>query len=41
MIFSIAKMTSGFNKVLENNNIGVGITYSLQFRIPIHKKKKT
>lgn len=30
----------GFNKVLENNNIGVGITYSLQFRIPIYKKKK-
>lgn len=31
----------GFNKVLENNSIGVGITYSLQFRIPIYKKKKT
>ena len=30
----------GFNKVLENNNIGVGITYSLQFRFPIYKKKK-
>ena len=30
----------GFNKVLENNNIGVGLTYSLQFRIPIYKKKK-
>ena len=30
----------GFNKVLENNNIGVGITYSLQFQIPIYKKKK-
>ena len=31
----------GFNKVLENNNIGVGITYSLQFRFPIYKRKKS
>ena len=30
----------GFNKVLENNKVGVGITYTVQFQIPIYKKKK-
>lgn len=30
----------GFNKVLENNKVGVGLTYTVQFQIPIYKKKK-
>tara|TARA_A100000164_G_scaffold260719_1_gene232683 strand:- start:1795 stop:2490 length:696 start_codon:yes stop_codon:yes gene_type:complete len=30
----------GFNKVLENNKVGVGLTYTIQFQIPIYKKKK-
>ncbi len=30
----------GFNKVLEENNFGVGITYSIFYQIPIFKKNK-
>ena len=30
----------GFNKVLEENNFGVGISYSIFYHIPIYKKKK-
>ena len=30
----------GFNKVLENNNFGVGISYSVFYHIPIFKKNK-
>ena len=30
----------GFNKVLEKNKVGVGLTYTVQFQIPIYKKKK-
>ena len=30
----------GFNKVLENNNFGVGISYSIYYHIPIFKKNK-
>jgi hypothetical protein len=28
----------GFNKVTENNNFGVGITYSINYQIPFFKK---
>lgn len=31
---------SGFNKVLEDNNFGVGISYSVFYQIPIYKKIK-
>jgi hypothetical protein len=30
----------GFNKVLENNNVGVGISYNIQYQIPLFKKNK-
>ena len=30
----------GFNKVLENNNVGVGISYNIQYQIPLLKKNK-
>lgn len=30
----------GFNKVLEENNFGVGISYSVYYQIPIFKKDK-
>jgi hypothetical protein len=30
----------GFNKVLEDNNFGVGISYSVFYQIPIYKKIK-
>lgn len=30
----------GFNKVLEENNFGVGIAYSIFYQIPIFKKNK-
>ena len=28
----------GFNKVLEENNFGVGVSYSILYQIPIFKK---
>ena len=31
----------GFNKVLENNNIGVGFSYTIQYQIPLFRKVKT
>jgi hypothetical protein len=30
----------GFNKVLENNNIGVGFSYTIQYQIPLFRKVK-
>ena len=30
----------GFNKVLEENNFGVGVSYSVYYQIPIFKKDK-
>lgn len=30
----------GFNKVLENNNIGVGLSYTIQYQIPLFRKIK-
>ena len=30
----------GFNKVLENNNIGVGLSYTIQYQIPLFRKTK-
>ena len=30
----------GFNKVLEGNKIGVGLSYSIFYHIPIYKRKK-
>ena len=30
----------GFNKVLENNSIGVGLSYTIQYQIPLFRKLK-
>ena len=30
----------GFNKVLENNNVGVGFSYTIQYQIPFFRKVK-
>lgn len=30
----------GFNKVLEENNFGVGISYSIFYQIPIYKRNR-
>ena len=29
----------GFNKVIENNNVGVGFSYTIQYQIPFFRKK--